>query len=254
MIRNGWFLCMAVVVACGGGSGGEAAAPDAVAEAVADAPGADAPGGEVVKDTLPDTIVTPDEGVQVPDTAHGDLAKPETAQDLPPAETQASCPVFAGKGSKCSQAAACAVLCLASDAWLSGCKGELASDQVTNFDGLMQCLGGLDTPALDGEIFSDGARQACGPQIDACFAGTGNCKEIWICRKKCSAEDPACPMACQGIGDAAAQAAWNEYVKCVFGVECAQTEVLPNGWPTETCEGGDVRIHCSLKYQACMGI
>jgi hypothetical protein len=197
--------------------------------------------------------VAADEGVVQKDNPP-DPTQHEAGPDVPPPDVAPTCPVQAVTGDSCHAAAACSLLCAGDAAWEGKCTAELTADLKDGHDALVDCLAALDCQATENEVFSSCARTGCKPEIESCFAGAGKCKEIWMCRKKCSAEDPACPLRCQGIGTVAEQEAWVEYVGCVFGVECAQTQQMPNGWPIETCEGSDVHMNCAVKYQACMGL
>lgn len=250
-------MVAAAAGSCGGADGGGTTDPSTNGDLPAEV-GSDVPAEAAPLDTADpgkDPTPAPDEGIIAPDIVQPDPVVTE-AEDNGTPDVAPSCPLSAVTGPECNQAGACSLQC-DDPAWQEKCRKDVPADVLEDLDNLNTCLAGLDgcTPLdseLFNEVFSQCARDGCGTEIANCFGGTGSCREVWICRKKCSADEPGCALKCLGIATPEEQVAWLEYVKCVFGVECAQVEQMPNGWPTQNCEDGEVWMSCALKREACI--
>lgn len=243
------FLLTLALAACGGGGGGtsdsgqdhgqafDAADPGQVLDTSTTTDPVKPLDNEVSLDqgTKPDPGVQIDKG-QVPDEG--------------PKDTSIGCPSVV-TGDTCAAKVACAVLC-ADENYQAACLGS-DSEARTKALELLDCLGGLTCGSVVEEgFFTDCAEGQCEAQIEACFAGTGNCNDIRKCRMECDPEDLACPLRCLGEGTVEEQGFFAEYVDCIMGVDCVENgEVMPNGWPTEKCE-----IHaqhfCPKQTEACI--
>lgn len=219
----------------------------------------------VVADVVEDTSVA-DEG-QAPD-----LYQPDTATGTDTNQVQdegqavdnthvdtyvpTECPKVVVTGSKCYEAAACwFVACDNNETYREQCL-EQSDDTV---DAMVKALNDcIETAGCEdifvNEHFSECVRDNCLNEVDACFVTEDNlCWEIRTCRRLCSADDKSCPMRCLGEGDTTEQENWANFTDCVLDVDCAATNILPNGWLTEECEGYAAE-QCYTQAQACSEI
>jgi hypothetical protein len=242
-----------VLAACGSSSGGGADATTLPADAVA---GSDAspdsgtadPGPAIDPGTATDPGVAGDPG-----TTDVPPADPGTATDPGKTDPGSACPATAFPGKTCAEAAACLLQCGDDADWVAKCLAESDDAVDAAVDALATCL---DTAGCDAlfaaEEVTECASGSCAAAVDACLpAGEGTCKDLWLCRKACPATDAGCPLKCYAQGSAAAREAWIAYKDCLFQVECAEDDTMPNGWPSEKCEGF-AGGSCSTPFTNCV--
>lgn len=188
---------------------------------------------------------TPDPGVQ-PDPGTPDPG-------VQPDPGTPSCPATHFGGTACFEIAACEMGCPGDEDFQTACVALGDQDGQTAFDALRTCLDGADCPTFfAGEEPAACAQAECADEMTACMPeGTKNCREIWTCRKACDAEDPGCPARCVATGTAADRDTWILYQRCIFQGECAGTDVMANGWPTQNCENFIQNNSCPIQAQAC---
>ena len=175
---------------------------------------------------------------------------PGTPTDAVVADVPAPCPIVM-TGPTCGEAVACAVQC-ADAAHETACLAQADAAAKDLWTGLKDCLATNACPGLEGEDLSACAREKCSDKIEACGRQTGKvCRDVWKCRKACEADDLACPVRCAMSSTVAQQDLWKTYRDCILGVDCTLTDVLANGWPTETCEGYAQSHYCSIQAQSC---
>jgi hypothetical protein len=214
--------------------------------------GADVP---VNTDVATDPGTPEDTGAKDPGTA--DNAKPDTnpvdhgTPDTTAADVPQTCPAVVS-GATCGAIAACAIQCDA-EGRAAECVGATTGAEVEKWDALKACLATAACPKVwENEQFTACATTACKATLEACFVTDGGkCRDIWICRKDCDPDDPSCPARCYGIGSVEAQATWVTYKDCILGIDCAETDIMANGWPVWTCEEYGENHNCPLQSQAC---
>jgi hypothetical protein len=230
-----------VCIACGGGGGGgtdqgtvaDVPAKTDVADVPAVDPGPNDPG------TLPD-LAKPD----VP------VIDPGTTTD-PGQTTTVKCPATPVTGPSCAEMAACILSCDGDNAHETACTAQGDPKVADALGALQTCLTDSKCDRMY-EGFNECANKACADPIAACFAGTGKCNDIRKCRIDCDAEDTACALRCLALGDKEAQGFWVQYVTCIFGTDCTNTDLMPNGWPETKCEQYAQGHHCPNQTQACI--
>jgi hypothetical protein len=174
-----------------------------------------------------------------------------TSVDAVISDVQVGCQVVV-TGPACRQMAACALQCNESG-HEAKCVGATTGDEKARFEVVRDCLATAACPVIfENEQFTECATTACGNEIDACFQTTnGKCCQVVKCRKKCDAGDPSCPMSCFGMATTTEQDKFIAYKDCLFGVECASTNLLDNGWPTQSCEDNAQGNYCPTFTQDC---
>lgn len=192
---------------------------------------------------------TPDPGSNDPGTDPGQQ-DPGTVEDpgVP------ACPTVLFGGPACFEIAACKMACPEDEAFDEACRALGDDDGRAAFSVLMDCLG--DAEDCDTYFVGEDATECvladCGAEMGACLPeGTGTCRDIWACRKDCDPEDPGCPLRCMALGTSDDRSAWTQYQRCVFQGDCASTDVLPSGWPTQNCENDIANNNCTNQWQAC---
>ena len=186
-----------------------------------------------------------------------DTAKPDTTpvdngpKDTPPTDVPPTCPLVV-TGPTCSEIGACAIQC-ADAAHETACVGATTGAELDKWTALKACLATAACPKVwENEQFTACATGACQALLEGCFQGADKkCRDIWICRKDCDADDPSCPARCLGSGTVPEQAKFVAYKTCILGVECAETDIMANGWPVWTCEEYGQYHNCPLQSQDC---
>jgi hypothetical protein len=225
------------------------------------------------KSDVADVVDTPDEGDPTDDTATSDdLGEP---QDNAPADDQTPAPdegtdtnepehdpgqepegcskatVFSGPS--CVETAACEMACPGDEDFLAQCKEATSAEGLDQFNALRECMDQNECVAFfDGDAPDDCAFTNCKDQVDACMPeGTKTCRDIWMCRKACDPADVGCPAKCVSLGTIDDRLVWNEYQDCVLQADCALTDTLANGWPTEQCENDIQSNFCTNQAEDC---
>ena len=244
-----WLIGFGLVVGCGGGGEEKdtgASQKDAF-DVGSDAQDTSAPndeGGQPKPDlSVPDKGGTLDSAV---DQGGDKGSVDQAAQDTGPVGCP---PVYTGES--CHEMVACALQC-DDETYRQQCAEQGDQAAVAKYQQVMDCLDSLTdcAPTEDGLFASCAA--ACKTEIGECFAGQGDCSDIRKCRVACDPEDIGCPVKCLGEGDADAQELWRKYVNCILAVDCAQTDTLPNGWPSGQCEKNAQMLYCPQQTQACL--
>lgn len=247
MERTRWFAIVAMVVTTMGfvacDSGNSSGTDTLVTDTAQDVPPAD---------------VVDDKGVEDLGVDHGpadpgkETVAPDTAPvDNTPTDTAPTCPAMIS-GPTCNAIAACALQCTEAGRE-AACVGTADAAEKAKWETLRDCLATAACPKVfENEQFSTCAVAACGAALDGCFTTAGGkCCTIVNCRKDCDPDDPACPMRCYGKAPKEEQVIFVDYKDCILGVECAQTDVRANGWPTWTCEEYAQYHNCPNQQQAC---
>jgi hypothetical protein len=254
MKRVHWVLIAAVAM-FGGAQGCESSSDDVDAGRdavdqpdVAEDPGVSQdPGQEDPGNVDPGT---PDPGSDDPGTFDPGQEDPGGVED-PGAP---ACPTVLFGGTECFEIAGCVLACPEDEAFEASCMALGDDAGRAAFAALRDCLAGAEDcdAYFDGEDAADCVMSACGVEMGACLpAGTGTCRDIWTCRKDCDPEDPGCPLRCMALGTVDDRSTWSLYQRCVFQGDCASTDVLPSGWPTQNCENDIANNYCTNQWQAC---
>lgn len=186
-----------------------------------------------------------------PDPGRVDVQDPGGTQDPGTTDGTASCPQSVG-GSTCHEIAACAIQC-PDPTFQAACAVQPVSGATGAWEALRDCIANASCdPIFQDEQYTDCVLDACRDLLTACGPTPGGtCRDIWKCRKDCDPDDAACPARCFGLGSAEAQATWIAYKDCILGIECAETDINANGWPTWTCEAYGQNHNCPIQAQAC---
>jgi hypothetical protein len=149
------------------------------------------------------------------------------------------------------------MLCVGDATYYGLCAASASGDASANAAALMACLTthGCTDP-VENEAFTDCVVDNCESALETCFTGTGGCRDIWTCRKGCDPSDLACPIRCYGEAPKAQQDAWVAYETCVLGSGCATspTNLMPNGWPLESCEDELATTQCAVVHNLCIPV
>jgi len=200
------------------------------------------------------------EDVFVPDRGQEKLEKDdagfvdvpeETTKDTLTDETSAPVCQMAVSGEKCYEGVGCAVVC-ADEA--QACLTEVSASERPNADVLLDCISNSGCEnVMEYEWFSECIEEKCKDKLDACFSGNGICNDVRKCRMACSPSDTSCPLRCLGLATPQEREVWKTYYICIMGADCVQEgDVMPNGWPTDTCERYAQHHFCPNQTQACI--
>lgn len=196
---------------------------------------------------------TPDPGTTDPGTYDPGMTDPGTPDPGTPDPGTPACPGVQFGGPACFEIAACEMGCPEDADFLDACVALGDTDGKAAFETLRTCLDGAECETFfTGEEPAECATTACPTEMAACMPeGAATCRDIWMCRKACDADDRGCPARCVATGTLVERDTWILYQRCIFQGECAGTDVLANGWPTQNCENFIAGNSCTNQWQAC---